>query len=119
MRKGASCNGYRIGPRKVRRADTVYELKPSTSSGQETASDEAGQTPVAPVPACDRVGLLLPPDGVAVFACGDDLATAQTLLAQLAALVERLAQGAGGVAYRQYLLSRAGDGRVLERFRLV
>jgi hypothetical protein len=67
---------------------------------------------VTPTPACDRLGLPLPPDAVGAFACAGDFETAQRLLVELAALVDRLAQSAGGAAYRQHLLSRAGDGRI-------
>jgi len=112
VRQGASVNGSQIGPRKVKRGDTVYEMQPRTSSGQESAPEHCVETHITPAPACDGLGLPLPPDAVAAFACAGDFATAQTLLAQLAALVDRLAQGAGGAAYRQHLLSRAGDGRV-------
>jgi hypothetical protein len=98
-------------PRKVRRGDAVYQMQPRTSSGKETAAEGGAETPVVP-PACDRVGLPLPPDAVAAFAVASDFAAAQALLDQLAALVDRLAQGAGGAAYRQHLLSRSGDGRV-------
>jgi hypothetical protein len=70
------------------------------------------KTTGAAVPACDRVGLPLAADVVGVFVCADDFATAQTLLAQLVALLDRLGQGAGGAAFRQQLLSRAGDGRL-------
>src|SRR5207244_1557915 len=69
------------------------------------------ETPVTAVPACDSVGMPLPADVVAAFAASDDFARAQALLAELAALVNQLAQGAGGSAFRQHLVSRAGDGR--------
>jgi hypothetical protein len=112
LRKGLTGNGYQIGSRKVKRRDAIYEMQPRSVGDDETVAEPDGKTIDAALPACDRVGLLLPPDAVAAFACADDFATAQTLLAQLAALVDRLAQGAGGVAYRQHLLSRAGGGRV-------
>jgi hypothetical protein len=112
LRKGASGNRYQMGPRTVKRGDAVYEMHPRTSSGQETAAEQGAETPVLPAPACDRLGLPLPPDSVAAFAVANDFAVAQALLEQLAALVDRLAQSAGGAAYRQHLLSRAGDGRV-------
>jgi hypothetical protein len=112
LRKGASCNGYRIGPRKARRGDTVYEMQPSTGGGQERTPEQCAQTAVTPPPPCDRLGLPLPLEAVAAFASAGDFAAAEVLLAQLAALVDQLAQGAGGAAYRQHLSSRAGDGRV-------
>jgi hypothetical protein len=112
MRKSASYNGYKMRPRKVRRGDTVYQMQPSTSGPIETAAEQGAQTPVLPPPACDRLGLPLAPDAVAVFAVAGDFAAAQALVEQLAALVDRLAQAAGGAAYRQHLVSRAGGGRV-------
>jgi hypothetical protein len=113
MRKGASENGFQMKPRKVKRGDSVYEMQPRTRSGQEKAAEQAAETAVLPAaPACDRVGLPLAPDAVAAFTVANDFAAAQALLDQLAALVDRLAQGAAGAAYRQHLVSRAGDGRV-------
>jgi hypothetical protein len=112
MRKSASHNGYEMKPRKAKRGDTVYEMQPRTSSEKETAAEQEAETPVLPAPACDRLGLPLSPEAVAAFAEANDFAVAQALLEQLAALVDRLAQGASGAAYRQHLLSRAGDGRV-------
>src|SRR5204863_394497 len=56
-------------------------------------------------------GLSLPPDVVAAFAFTGEFETAQTLLGQLAAVVDRLALGAGGAAYRQHLVCRASEGQ--------
>jgi hypothetical protein len=98
--------------RKVKRGDTVYEMQPRTSSDQEPAPEPHAETPVPPAPTRDRLGLALPADVARVFACAADFAAVQTLLAQLAALVDQLAHGAGGAAARQHLSSRAGDGRV-------
>jgi hypothetical protein len=67
---------------------------------------------VTPALTCDGLGLPLPPETVAAFTSAGDFATAEALLAQLVALVDRLAQSAAGAAYRQHLSSRAGDGRV-------
>jgi hypothetical protein len=112
MRKSASDNGYKMRPRKVRRGDTVYEMQPRTSGPKEPAVEQVAAPPVQAAPACDRLGLPLTSDAVAVFAVASDFAAAQALVEQLAALVERLAQGAGGAAYRQHLVSRAKGGRV-------
>jgi hypothetical protein len=112
LRQGATGNRSQIGPRKAKRGDTVYEMQPKTNSGQEPAPEPDVKTTGAAVPACDGVGLPLPADVVGVFVCADDFARAQTLLAQLAALLDQLGQGTGGAAFRQHLLSRAGDGRV-------
>jgi hypothetical protein len=111
VRQSASANRSQIAPRKARRGATVYQMQPRRGNDQETAAEQSAQTPIA-APACDGIGLPLQPDAVAAFAVGNDFKEAQALLDQLAALVDRLAQGAGGAAYRQYLLSRSGDGRV-------
>jgi hypothetical protein len=42
LRKGASCNGYMMERRKVKRGDTVYEMQPRTNSGQEPAPPTRG-----------------------------------------------------------------------------
>jgi hypothetical protein len=111
LRKGASELGVQIEPRKVKRGHTVYEMQPKMRSAKEPAPDEGATAPATAAPACDRVGLPLPPDAAPAFAVAGDFATAEALLAQLAAVVDRLAQGAGGAAYRQHLVCRAGDGR--------
>jgi hypothetical protein len=113
LRKGASENGFQMaGPRKVKRGDTVYEMQPRSAGDEKTAAEPDETTTGVSVPACDRVGLPLGTEVVAAFLSADDFAVAQALLDQLTALVDRLAQGAGGAAYRQHLLSRTGDGRV-------
>jgi hypothetical protein len=112
IRKSASHNGYEMKPRKVRRGAAVYEMQPRTINGEEMVAEGSAETPGVAAPACDRIGMPLAPDVVGAFAFAGDFAAAQGLLDQLAALVDRLAQGAGGAAYRQHLLSRAGDGRV-------
>jgi hypothetical protein len=109
IRHGASVNGSQIGPRKVKRGNTVYEMQPRTGSGQENAPEQCAKTTVTPVPACDRVGLPLPADVVPAFAFVGDFETAMRLLDQLAGLVDRLGQGAGGVAYRLHLTCRASQ----------
>jgi hypothetical protein len=111
LRQGASGNRSQIGPRKAKRGDTVYDIQPRTNSAQVTARQQDGKTTGATVPACDRVGLPLPADVVPAFAFVGDFETAQLLLDQLAVLVDRLAQGAGGAAYRQHLVCRASQGQ--------
>jgi ParB-like nuclease domain len=60
LRQGASVNSSQIGPRKAKRGDTVYEMQPRTSRGQETACAPGVKTTGAGAPVCDRVGLPLP-----------------------------------------------------------
>jgi hypothetical protein len=112
VRQGASLNDSRIGPRKARRGNTIYEMQLGTRSGHEPADDPSMKTTGATVPACDSIGLPLPADLVAAFAATNDFARAQALLAELAALLDQLAQGAGGAAFRRHLVSRAGGERV-------
>ena len=97
-------------PRKVKRGNTVYEMQARTKNGQK--SDDAAQTLHAAAPACDRVGLPLPAGTAAAFASADDFEAAYKLHLQLAALVDQLAQGAGGAAYRQHVVRKVRDGKI-------
>ena len=112
LRKGASHNGYEMKPRKVKRGNTVYEMQARTKNGRKTDPDDAAQTPDAAAPACDRVGLPLPAGTAAAFASAGDFEAAHKLHVQLAALVDRLAQGAGGAAYRQHVVRKVRDGKI-------
>jgi hypothetical protein len=111
MRKGASQNGFEMRPRKVRRGNTVYEMQPRSACDDMPAAELDEQTTSAPILARDRIGLPLPPDVLPAFASAGGFETAQALLAQLTALIDQLAQGAGGAAYRQHLVCRAGGGQ--------
>jgi hypothetical protein len=110
LRKGASDNECQMKPRKVKRGNTVYEMQARTKNGQK--SDDAAQTLHAAAPACDRVGLPLPAGTAAAFACAGDFEAADQLHLQLAALVDQLAQGAGGAAYRQHVVRKVRDGKI-------
>jgi hypothetical protein len=112
LRKRASLNGEERKPRKVRRGNTVYEMRPRSARDEKTAPEPGVKTTGAPVPARDRLGLPLLADVVPAFAFAGDFEAAETLLGQLAALVDQLAQGASGAAYRQLLLRRVNDGHV-------
>ena len=111
LRKGASHNGYEMKPRKVKRGDTVYEMQARTKNGRKGDPDDAAPTPDGAAPACDRVGLPLPAGTAAAFASAGDFEAADQLHVQLAALVDRLAQGAGGAAYRQHVVRKVRDAR--------
>jgi hypothetical protein len=107
VRKGLSGNGYQIESRKVKRGDAVYEMQ--ARSADDDKPDV--QTTSSRVPVCDGLGLPLQADVAAVFTSVGDFQTAQALLAQLEALIDQLAQGAGGAAYRQHLVCRGGGAQ--------
>jgi hypothetical protein len=115
LRRSLSDLGNQIGPRKVQRGDTVYEMRAKKRSGPKTAPQQSAQTPDAAAPtawASDRVGIPLPSDTAPAFASLSVFAAAEKLHGQLAVLVDQLAEGAGGAAYRQHLVRRMKDGKL-------
>jgi hypothetical protein len=110
-----SDHGDQIAPRKVKRGDTVDEMRAKTRSGPPAAPEKSSKTTrdaaAATDPASDRVGLLLPSDTAPAFASLSVFEAAQKLHGQLAVLVDQLAQGAGGAGYRQHLVRKVNDDK--------
>jgi hypothetical protein len=95
----------------VKRGQTVYEMQGKPSGGGKTAPAPPAQTPDAATPARDRVGLPVRADAAPAFALTSDFEAAEKLHAQLTSLVDELAQGAAGAAYRLHLVRRIQDGK--------
>ncbi len=114
VRRSASGNGYQMGPRKVRRGAAVYEMRAESSSSQPAAPDRVVSTPAeAPcTPGTDRLGIRLPTETAAAFASLSVFETIEKLHAQLAELVDRLAQSPGGEAFQQHVVRKLKDGKL-------
>jgi ParB-like nuclease domain len=99
MRSRASGSGIQIATRKVQRGGTVYEMETRNgSAAHETASEAPPSITV------DAVGLLLRGDRERLFAALPDFEKAEELFRDLAAMLDRIAQGSGGEVYRTDLL---------------
>jgi hypothetical protein len=117
VRRSLSGTPCQMRPRKVRRGDTVYEMRTETMTGPTTPTDPRPPAPEAPRPAgpctlTDRLGIPLSAAASPAFEALAVFEEAERLQAQLAELVDRLAQGPGGAAFRQHLVRRFQDGRV-------
>jgi hypothetical protein len=114
VRRSASGDGRQMRMRKVRRGAAVYEMRAESNSSQPAAPDRAVSTPFeAPsTPATDRVGILLPSETAAAFASLSAFETIEKLHAQLAELVDQLAQSPGGGAFQQHLVRKLKDGKL-------
>jgi ParB-like nuclease domain len=106
MRSRASGSGIQIATRKVQRGGTVYEMEPRNGSAAHETASEA-----PPSIAVDAVGLLIPGDRERLFAALPDFEKADELFRELSDLLNRIAQGPGGEAYRRDLLGTLVNGK--------
>jgi hypothetical protein len=93
--------------RKVRRGDTVYEMD---VAGRDTPANATMRPVPAIALASDPLGIPVPETQANVFASLADFHEAKNLFDHLAGLLDRIAQGPGGDAYRQEMVRTAGDG---------
>jgi len=114
LRRRLSDNGYQMRSRKVRRGATVYAMRAESNSSRPAATDRVVRTlDAAPsTPATDRLGILLASETAAACASLSVFETIEKLHAQLAELVDQLAQSPGGGAFQQHLVRKLKDGKL-------
>jgi hypothetical protein len=98
--------------RRVRRGDTVYEMKVNARDGATTSA-----TPSAPA-ATDTLGIPLPESRAVVFTAHGDFREAQDLFDRLSTVLDRIAQGPAGELYRQDMIRTADAGLVCAAVRM-
>jgi hypothetical protein len=109
LRKSASVRNAQMRERKVRRGGRVYEMTVNQADAEvvkEDAQPAQESTPAQPVALAvvdDRLGIPVPQSRWPVFATTPDFEEARQLFAQLAEVVNRIAQQPGGALYRQHL----------------
>jgi ParB-like nuclease domain len=116
LRRGASQNGFEIEPRKVKRGDTVSELRARKQRGPRATPDhpsQAAETAPPAAPATDRLGIPLRSEAAPAFASVSLFEAAVKLHNQLAELVDQLAKSPGGASYGQHLVRRLQDGKLI------
>jgi hypothetical protein len=91
MRRGASGVKHQIEERKARRGDSVYEMKINPKNAVNEAST-------------DVLGIPLPESRAPVFAALADFQEAREVFDRLAKVIDRIAVGPGGEAYRQDMI---------------
>ena len=101
-------------PRKVNRGDKVYEMRARKNGSQTPAPGQAVSLPnEAPsTPPTDRLGIPLPAGTAAAFASLSVFEAVEKSHAQLAELVDQLAQSPGGAAFQQHLVRKLKDGKL-------
>jgi hypothetical protein len=94
--------------RKVRRGDTVYVMNPAPSDATSTELLPAAEGN----PPTDRLGIPLREPMAKVFAARADFAEAEELFDRLAPVLDRVAQGPAGEAYRLELMGAVNNGQL-------
>jgi hypothetical protein len=127
IRAGASCNGYRMRVRKVKRGDTVYEMKVDSKIGQSQSVTKREQTEdanavsnlcEAAVPelptlvTTDCLGLPLRPEVSQIFASQPDFKAAAELHGHLAKIVDRIGHSPGSQLFQQHLIPKRENGQL-------
>jgi len=89
-------------PRKAKRGDTVYEMRARKHGSQTPAPDQEVSLPneAASTPTIDRLGIPLPAGTAVAFASLSVFEAVEKSHAQLAELVDLLAQSPGGGAFQ-------------------
>jgi hypothetical protein len=115
LRRKLTDNSYQMGPRKVKRGDTVYEMRAKTKRRATAPPDAVVPAPESTPAALttDRVGIALLPETGPAFASLSVLEAAEKLHAELAELVDRFAKTPGGAAFRQHLVQKIRDDKPL------
>ena len=112
LRRRASSNGLKMRPRRVRRGNQVYEMRPKAKPEDPAAAAAAPPPPAAPPPAAtDRLGRVLSADAGPAFAALTVFDAAEKVCDQLAGLVDQLARAPGGAAYLPRLVPQTRDGK--------
>ena len=114
LRRRLSHLGDGMRPRKVKRGDKVYEMRAWKNGSQTPAPGQAVRLPnEAPsTPPTDRLSIPLPAGTAAAFASLSVFEAVEKSHAQLAELVDQLAQSAGGGAFQQHLVRKLKDGKL-------
>jgi hypothetical protein len=101
-------------PRKVKRGDQAYEMRARKNGSQTPAPGQAVNLPneVPSTPPTDRLGIPLPAGTAAAFASLSVFEAVEKSHAQLAELVDQLAQSPGGAAFQQHLVRKLKDGKL-------
>ena len=101
-------------PRKVNRSDKVYEMRVRKNGSQTPAPGQAVRPPnEAPsTPPTDRLGIPLPAGTAAAFAALSVFEAVEKSHAQLAELVDQLAQSPDGGAFQPHLVRKLKDGKL-------
>jgi hypothetical protein len=114
LRQRASVAGEQMQPRRVQRGDNVYTMRTRTRGDPRMAPEGPRTTADAGPPAgtlTDDGGWPVSSGAAPAFACLRMFAAVEQSLAQLAELVDQLAQAPGGAAFQQHLFRRVKDGR--------
>jgi len=114
LRRRLSDAGHQMRPRKMKRGDTVYEMRARKNGSQTPAPGQAVSLPnEAPSkPPTDCLGIPLPAATAAAFASLSVFEAVEKAHAQLAELIDQLAQSPGGGAFQQHLVRQLKDGKL-------
>ena len=123
LRNGASVSGTQMRIQKVKRGDTVYEMKAKPNVDRDETVSDPLQTedPVTEGNPCesasttvttDCVGIPLRPEVAEVFASNTDFQAAAEMHAQLAKVVDRIAHSPGSELFRQHLVPKRENGQL-------
>ena len=114
LRRRLSHLGDGMRPRKAKRGDQVYEMHVRKNGSQTPLPGQAVRLPnEAPsTPPTDRLGIPLPAETATAFAALSVFDAVEKAHAQLAELVDQLAQSPGGGAFQQHLVRKLKDGKL-------